>query len=89
MRGKLNIFQRAMLQWNDLHPYNAIHVVRIPHALDWERLENVINGTLETHGITNLALNRERGTFHYHGGAALCVMKTIAAGERFAPVSHG
>jgi NRPS condensation-like uncharacterized protein len=81
MRGKLNIFQKTMLQWNDLHPYNAVHVVRIPHALDWERLGNVINGTLETQGISNLTLDRERGTYHYHGGAVLCTIKTIAEGE--------
>jgi NRPS condensation-like uncharacterized protein len=70
-----------MLQWNDLHPYNAIHVVKIPQALDLERLGNVINGTLETQGITNLTLNRDRGTYHYHGGAALCLIKNITAGE--------
>ena len=81
MRGKLNIFQKTMLQWNDLHPYNAVHVVRIPHALDLERLGNVINGALETHGITNLALNRDWGTYHYHGGAALCAIKTVAVEE--------
>jgi NRPS condensation-like uncharacterized protein len=70
-----------MLQWNDLHPYNAVHVVRIPEALDLGRLRTVINGTLERHGLTNLTLDRARGIYHYHGGRADCEVKTIACGE--------
>ena len=58
-----------MLQWNDLHPYNVVHVVRIPAALDLERLKNVINGALQAHGLTGLTLERRKGTYHYAGGA--------------------
>jgi hypothetical protein len=34
MEGRLNIMQKAMLDWNELHPYNAIHVARVPDPLD-------------------------------------------------------
>src|SRR5476649_2103076 len=81
MPGRLNIFQRTMLQWNELHPYNAVNVVRIPGALDFERLQKAINGTLEIWGLTGLMLNRKSGNFHYRGGSIQCEIKTIAAGE--------
>ena len=81
MDGRLNIFQKTMLQWNDLHPYNVVHVVRIPAALDLERLKSAVNGTLEAQGLTGLALNRGKGTYRYHGGPASCEIKTIVGGE--------
>ncbi len=69
MPGRLNSFQKTMLQWNDLHPYNAIHVVRIPATLDGERLGHFLTGALEQRGLTGLELDRDRGTFEYRGGA--------------------
>ena len=44
----LNQFQRMMLRWNELHPYNAVHVVRIPAPLDLERLANAITATFRS-----------------------------------------
>ena len=29
MKGRLNLFQAAILRWRALHPYNAVHVVRV------------------------------------------------------------
>jgi hypothetical protein len=81
MQGRLNVFQRTMLQWNELHPYNAVHVVRIPGALDLERLRSVISRTLEYHGLTSLTLNRGRGAYQYHGAPARWEIKTIGAGD--------
>jgi len=70
-----------MLHWNDLHPYNAVMVVRIPATLEPECLSKAIGGTLEAHGLTNLTLDRSRGTFDYQGGPVSCEIKTIATGE--------
>jgi NRPS condensation-like uncharacterized protein len=81
MPGKLNTFQRVMLQWNELQPYNAVNVVRIPGAPDFERLQKAVNGTLEKWGLTGLTLNRKNGNYHYHGGPVRCEIKTIAGGE--------
>ncbi|HEY5232156.1 MAG TPA: condensation domain-containing protein [Verrucomicrobiae bacterium] len=81
MPGRLNIFQRTMLQWNGLHPYNAVNVVRIPGAMDLELLRNVINTTLQAWGLTCLTINRKSGHFHYHRAAVQCEIKIIAAGE--------
>ena len=36
--GRFNLFQRMMLRWRELHPYNPVHVVHVPQALDAGRL---------------------------------------------------
>ena len=43
MRGRLNLFQVAMLRWREFHPYNAVHVVELAQPLDVFRqaVENV------------------------------------------------
>jgi hypothetical protein len=69
MRGKLNSFQKTMLQWNHLHAYNAVHVVRIAGELDHPRLTGVINDFLAQRGLTHLTLDLQRQTFHYGGGS--------------------
>ncbi|MCL4176429.1 MAG: hypothetical protein KJ072_01605 [Verrucomicrobia bacterium] len=65
MPGHLNIFQRAMLQWNELQPYNAVHVVRFALPLEMDRLRRVIEGSLAQRGIGHLTLDRRRGTYQY------------------------
>ena len=64
-----------MLQWNELHPYNAVHVVRLPAALELDRLKATISTTLEAHGLTGLELDRTSGEYQYHGGAATLELK--------------
>lgn len=83
MPGQLNAFQLSMLQWNDLHPYNAVHVVRVPCRFDPGHLKRVITGTLEGKGLAMLTLNRSAATYEYHGGAAEVEIKLIpdVAGE--------
>jgi hypothetical protein len=68
MVGKLNIFQKTMLQWSGVHPYNAVHVARVGRPLDLPRLTRTINEELERLGLTGLSIDRARGTFHYEGG---------------------
>ncbi|HEV2695302.1 MAG TPA: condensation domain-containing protein [Verrucomicrobiae bacterium] len=80
MPGRLNNFQRTMLHWNDLYPYNAVNVVRLPVVLDLTRLAQVINNLLATQGLTHLTLNRSQGTFCYHGGAADCEIRSVSHG---------
>jgi hypothetical protein len=75
-----------MLQWNDVHPYNAVHVARVPAPLDPERLKNVINRTVERRGLAGLTLDRDRGTYHYHGGATFCDIQAVAGEAGGRPV---
>ncbi len=55
--GRLNLFQRMMLRWRTLHPYNPVHVVRIPSALDLSRLRAVIAAQLASRGLSNLRVD--------------------------------
>jgi NRPS condensation-like uncharacterized protein len=79
MPGRLNIFQRTMLQWDELHPYNAIHVVRVPGVLDTARLGNVLRHILVRLGLTGLELDVARAGFSYQGGPAQCEIKLVSA----------
>jgi hypothetical protein len=79
MRGKFNFLQKTMLDWNELHPYNAAHVLRVPEKLDLERLKKTIGETLEFHGLTGLALDGKK-SFQFSGGAAQPEIK-ILSGE--------
>lgn len=81
MTGRLNIFQRAMLLWNDLHPYNAVHTVEVPAPLDMERLSNTLNNALETQGLTGLILDRSTKTYYYRGGPATEKIAMVPAGS--------
>ena len=81
MRGRLNIFQRTMLQWNAWHPYNAVHGVRIAGAPDLERLRGVILATLEQWGLGGLELDADRGTFCFHGGPPELELPAIGGAE--------
>ena len=81
MLGRLNIFQKSMLQWNEMHPYSAIHVVRIAGALDTARLRTCIHATVEQRGLTRLRMGAQDGTFQYEGGPANCEVQTLDAGK--------
>ena len=77
MLGKFNIFQKTMLQWNEMHPYSAVHVVRIPEPLDLTRLNQLIDRELEQLGLTGLVIDKRRGTFEYRGGSLHNELKVL------------
>ena len=79
MRGRLNALQKSMLQWDQMHPYSAIHVVQLRGALDLTRLRASINTTLETRGLTRLDLDRRRFTYQYEPGPAECEIRALAS----------
>ncbi len=80
MAGRLNIFQRSMLLWNQLHPYNAVHVLKLGGRLDAAWLESTINELLERYGLTDLVVDRRRKRFRYCGGAAGIRVRIVSAG---------
>ena len=77
MRGRLNAFQAAMLRWRDLHPYNAVHVIRITRELDRGQLAAAIGGELAATGLTGLALDRARHRYEYRGGPPAVELEII------------
>jgi hypothetical protein len=66
-----------MLEWNSWHPYNAVHVVRMPGTPEPERLKRSIDQTLGARGLTGLFLDRERRTYNYAGGPAGYELRSI------------
>jgi len=78
MPGNLNIFQRVMLQWNDLHPYNAVHVVRLHGPPDLARLRQAIETSLTNRGLSVVTLDREHATYEYHSGGLPVEIRTSA-----------
>jgi len=81
VKGRLNLFQAMMLRWRELHPYNAVHVVRIDRPLDTARLAAIVDGHLEGLGLTGFALDIGRARFEYAGGPAGTVLAIHAGGD--------
>ncbi len=81
MRGKLNLFQSAMLRWRDLHPYSAVHVVQVRDRFDRARVESAIADQLSDAGLTGLVLDRARKRYEYRGGPATVELEVVATGE--------
>ncbi len=81
MQGRLNAIQKSMLHWNELHPYSAVHVVRLPGVLDAARLRTSIHLTVERRGLNRLTLDCRRFAYQYEGGPADCEIRTISADE--------
>ena len=79
MKGRLNLFQRTMLRWRGLHPYNAVHVLRVGAPLDAGRLAATLGRVLEGEGLTGLALDAARGSYEYAGGPAPAALAVLPA----------
>jgi len=75
--GKYNQFQRTMLQWSGLHPYNAVHVVRIAGTIELDHFEKSLNHVLNLSGLANLSINPKSGRFTLHGGNPACHPRLI------------
>ncbi len=78
LQGRLNYFQKTMLDWNDLHAYNAVHGVRIFAAPDLPALQHAIRDTLAFHGLSRLTLDRKKGMIRYTDAPAPCEVKVLA-----------
>jgi NRPS condensation-like uncharacterized protein len=78
VEGRCNSVQRTSLQWNDAYPYSAVHIIRVPGALDFERLTSAVRVVLAKRGLTGLVLNRRAATYEYRGGPARCEIDLIA-----------
>ena len=69
-----------MLQWNVLHAYNAVHMVRIAGELDVVRLASIVPDFLQQRGLTHLHLDCQRHTYEYAGGREELAIPVVAAG---------
>ena len=81
LRGKLNLFQAMMLRWRELHPYIAVHIVRLNQPLVPARLKRRIENRLEAAGLTGLILDPGRGRFEFRGGPTAIEPTILAGGD--------
>jgi hypothetical protein len=61
----------------DLHPYSAVHAVRVDVSLDATRLARDIDRLLEMRGLTGLELDAAGRRFEYHGGSHTSTLHVI------------
>ena len=78
MSGRLNVFQRMMLRWSDLHPYSGVHVVQIDQPLVEARLAERIARQLEANGLTGLVVDPSRRWFCYEGGPSQVALEVLS-----------
>jgi hypothetical protein len=81
LAGRLNIFQRTMLDWRELYPYIAVHAARIASPFDYVAAKNAIDSTLEHAGLTGLTLDARRARYEWRGGPSRIALEVIAAGN--------
>jgi hypothetical protein len=77
MKGRLNLFQASMLRWRALHPYNAVHVVRVEYPLDAVALEAALRAQLQALGLTGLDLDARRQRYQWLGGLASATLRVV------------
>lgn len=82
MTGRLNLFQASMLRWRALHPYNAVHLVRIDRPLDAARLAAIVDRQLPALGLTGFVLDARRRRYAYRGGPARTALAVHAGGAQ-------
>jgi hypothetical protein len=77
--GRFNLFQRMMLRWRRLHPYNAVHALPLPGPLNAARLEAVASDVLARLGITRLVVDSSEHRFAYRGGRPHVLLEVLPA----------
>ena len=67
MEARVNPFQETMLYWNDLMPYNAVHVARLPGHPNLHKLQNAVDEVLRSRHLTHLTIDREKKCLCFGG----------------------
>jgi hypothetical protein len=63
--GQLNAFQKVMLQWSSLHPYNAFHVYKIAGPLRSGELTDAVAASFRGHGLGVAHLSEDGQSFRH------------------------
>lgn len=86
--GRLNEFQRTMLQWSRVHPYNAVHVARVQATISPEVLGRAATHVLGQLGVTFCSVSEEDGLYRYEGGGDIPVRYFDEEGDVFFAVER-
>lgn len=68
MPNRLNSFQQTMALWEEIHPYNAAHVVHLRGRANVTLLQATIQDACQLAGVGRLVLDPGRVYFHYEPG---------------------
>ena len=79
--GRLNAFQKVMLQWSSLHPYNAVHAYKIAGPLRSGNLAEAVETALQWHGLGIARLSADGQSFRHETGIQPEV-EVIAGGDQ-------
>ncbi len=63
--GRFNAFQKVMLQWSGLHPYNAVHAYKIAGPLRADGLAEAVKTTFRFHGLGTARLLPDGQSFRH------------------------
>jgi hypothetical protein len=61
----LNGFQRVILLWEEIHPYNAACVLKLEGLLDGKILQDAIQTTCRMAGLGRLVIDAKKAVLHY------------------------
>ena len=78
--GRLNAFQKVMLQWSSLHPYNAVHVYKIAGPLRPGDTCEAVKATFRRHGLGIAHLSADGQSFR-HETDIQPEVEVVAGGE--------
>ena len=62
---RMNLFQEAMVLWEELHPYNACHIVRLKGKVNETSLYEAIKEACRFSGLGNLTVDKKNRCYHY------------------------
>jgi len=65
LSGRLNAFQKVMLHWSELFPYNAAHVYKIAGPLRPEKLKTAIDEAYWFNGIGAVEIEEDGVSYHH------------------------
>lgn len=74
---RLNLFQQAMLKWDTLHPYNAVHVVRVRGRADVAALREAVWDICKEAELGEFARNALGTAYEYRPLQAVHVMEVV------------
>ncbi len=76
---RFNMFQQAMLRWDRLHPYNAVHAVRVDGRADVDELRAAAWEVAQRVGLGELAVNLRGTAYEYRPLQFVRVQELAAA----------
>lgn len=88
VESPLNPFQRTMLLWERLHPYNAAHVICWEGEFERERLTAAIRSACDAAGVGLLEADAGRKIVRYTPARDVAVTSEDATGGVRASVAH-